>query len=166
MAHLTFTIDNYDEIPSVGAVFIHGLRFAWHNDEPYYDNAVLLITLDISAALAQNGYHNLRCDWSTSTCSKSESPPQGSLKTSIRAIEEPWNTRVVSDSYLSRTLATLFGYDEDDIDDDFQIDTSTSVRKDLTLHLGRNDAIRSQCCGQLLSRVNAFGHILVMSMLL
>ena len=159
MAYLTFIIDNYDEIPLAGAVFVHGARFAWHNDAPDYDNAALLATLNIPAALSQNGYHNLRCDWGASTCSPSESPPQGSLETSMRAMAEPWNTRVVSDNALPRALATLFGEDEVDTESYSSVNAAKPV-----LYLARSDAVRSQFARSLLSRVIAFGHILVMSM--
>lgn len=80
MAYLTFLIDNYEQIPSEGVVFVHGSRWAWHNDGPDYDNAALLAALNISSALTPLGYHNLRCDWSLSTCHPS-SRPQGSLET-------------------------------------------------------------------------------------
>jgi hypothetical protein len=89
MAYLTFLIDNYAHIPVAGAVFVHGSRWAWHNDDPDYDNAALLAALNVSAALAPLGYHNLRCDWSASTCSPSEAPPQGSVETLARAMLEP-----------------------------------------------------------------------------
>ena len=68
MAYLTFLIDNYEDVPAEGAVFVHGSRWAWHNDDPNYDNAALLIQLNMTTALATLGYHNLRCDWSLSTC--------------------------------------------------------------------------------------------------
>ena len=56
MAYLTFLIDNYDHISSAGAVFVHGARFQSHNDEPEYDNAVLLSALNIPKAVEQSGY--------------------------------------------------------------------------------------------------------------
>ena len=79
MAYLTFIIDNYSDIPAAGAVMVHGSRFAWHNDWPNYDNQALLGALNVSAALSQYGYHNLKCDWSASTCSPGSGPPQGSI---------------------------------------------------------------------------------------
>ena len=33
MAYLTFLIDNYEEVPERGVVFVHGTRWAWHNDD-------------------------------------------------------------------------------------------------------------------------------------
>jgi hypothetical protein len=137
MAYLTFLIDNYAHIPAAGAVFVHGARWAWHNDAPDYDNVALLAALNVSAALAPWGYHNLRCDWSTSTCSPSSAPPQGSLETSLLAVLEPWNARVVSDAALPRALAALFGGDE-----------YTSAKGGGELLLGRTDVVRAQCCAQ------------------
>ncbi|KAL3419281.1 hypothetical protein PVAG01_09504 [Phlyctema vagabunda] len=129
MVYLTFLIDNYAQIPAAGVVFIHGTRWAWHNDAPDYDNVGLLATLNISAALAPWGYHNLRCDWSLSTCSPSASP-QGSMETSLQAVLDPWDARAVSDAALPQALKALFGgRDGDEI-------------------LGRTDTVRSQCCAQ------------------
>jgi hypothetical protein len=139
MAYLTFLIDNYAYIPAAGVVFVHGARWAWHNDAPDYDNAALLAALNVSAALAPWGYHNLRCDWSASTCSPSSAPPQGSLETSLRAVLEPWNDRAASDAALPRALAALFGGDE-----------YASVRGGRGLLLGRTDAVRAQCCAQFI----------------
>lgn len=137
MAYLTFLIDNYAHIPAAGVVFVHGARWAWHNDAPDYDNAALLAALNVSAALAPLGYHNLRCDWSASTCSPSSAPPQGSLETSLRAVLEPWNHRAASDKALPRALVALFGGDE-----------YVSARSGGGLHLGRTNAVRAQCCAQ------------------
>ncbi len=137
MAYLTFLIDNYADIPSAGAVFIHGARWAWHNDALDYDNAILLAALNVSAALAPSGYHNLRCDWSASMCEPSSAPPQGSLETSLNAMLEPWNARAVSDAALPRTLATLFSGDE-----------YASPKDGGRFILGRTEAVRAQCCAQ------------------
>jgi hypothetical protein len=137
MAYLTFLIDNYAHIPAAGVVFVHGARWAWHNDAPDYDNAALLAALNVSAALAPWGYHNLRCDWSASTCSPSSAPPQGSLETSLRAVLEPWNTRATSDTALPHALVALFGDDE-----------YASAKGGGRLLLGRTDAVRAQCCAQ------------------
>ena len=148
MAYLTFLIDNYANIPSAGAVFVHGSRWAWHNDEINYDNAALLASLNISAALAPSGYHNLRCDWSASTCSPSSAPPQGSLETSMRAVLEPYNARAVSDAALPRALAALFGGDGSAVDLNSVEDKYASSKDGGRLLLGRTEAIRAQCCAQ------------------
>lgn len=138
MAYLTFLIDNYAQIPATGAVFVHGSRWAWHNDAPDYDNAALLAALNVSSALAPWGYHNLRCDWTASMCPSSNvSPPQGSLETSMTAMLEPWNARAVSDTALPHALATLFGGDE-----------YAMGKAGGSLLLGRTDAVRAQCCAQ------------------
>jgi len=121
MAYLTFLIDNYPQIPKAGVVFVHGSRWAWHNDAPDYDNAALLKALDISAALAPWGYHNLRCDWSLSTCLPSEAP-QGSLETSMNAALQPWDARAVSDAALPHALKALFGGDNSDSTFRFSLD--------------------------------------------
>jgi hypothetical protein len=136
MAYLTFLIDNYENIPAAGVVFVHGSRFAWHNDAPDYDNAALLAALNLSAALAPWGYHNMRCDWSASTCPRS-SAPQGSLETTFLAALQPWDARVASDAALPGALAALFGAN------DF-----ASIESSGKLHLGRTHAVRSQCCAQ------------------
>jgi len=139
MAYLTFIVDNYDDFPLEGAVFVHGSRWAWHNDSPDYDNAALLATLNVSAALAPYGYHNLRCDWSVSTCPAS-AKPQRSLETNLHAIMEPWDARVTSDAALPGVLANIFG------------DEASSVGASLKRHgpslIGRDDVVRSQCCAQ------------------
>ena len=136
-------IDNYDNIPAAGAVFVHGSRFAWHNDSPKYDNAELLAALNTTSALASSGYHNLRCDWSASTC-PADSVPQGSFETGLTAKLEPFNTRVVSDAAMPRALASIFGGS----------DSSAG-----TLLLGRGDGVKSQCCAQfIVSRANIYQH--------
>ena len=143
MAYLTFLIDNYDNIPVEGAVFVHGSRFAWHNDSPQYDNAELLAALNTSSALASSGYHNLRCDWSASTC-PADSVPQGSFETGLTAKLEPFNARVVSDAAMPRALASIFG-------------GSDSAASNLLL--GRGDAVKAQCCAQfVVARANIWQH--------
>lgn len=143
MAYLTFLIDNYDNIPAAGAVFVHGSRFAWHNDSPRYDNAELLAALNTTSALAQSGYHNLRCDWSASTC-PADVLPQGSFETGLAAKLEPFKARVVSDAAMPRALANIFGGSDD------------SASKIL---LGRGDAVKAQCCAQfIVSRDNIWQH--------
>jgi Protein of unknown function (DUF3431) len=141
MAYLTFIIDNYDHIPSAGAVFVHGARFQWHNDEPQYDNVALLSALNISRALEPSAYHNLRCDWSLSTCPSSV-PPQGSFETSSQATLVPWDDRAASDAGLPNALATIFGSED-----------AMAVR------LGGSDSVRSQCCAQfVVSRESILRH--------
>ncbi|KAF2765306.1 hypothetical protein EJ03DRAFT_210335 [Teratosphaeria nubilosa] len=131
MAYLTFIIDNYDSIPEAGAVFVHGSRFSWHNDLPTYDNAAVLEKLNLSSALKDLGYHNLRCDWSASTCSPSYGPPQASFETKMNAKLQPWDYRSVSDAALSHALSSLFVG---------EVDAGAA--------LGRDDRVRSQCCAQ------------------
>lgn len=144
MAYLTFLIDNYESIPAAGAVFVHGSRFAWHNDHPAYDNAALLASLNIPAALEPHGYHNLRCDWRVSTCAASAAP-QGSLENRVQSVLEPWSARAASDTALPAALGVLFGGD--------------NREGYLAATLGRNDAVRSQCCAQfVVARENIWRH--------
>jgi len=153
MGYLTFLTDNYADLPAAGAVFVHGSRWAWHNDHPAYDNAALLAALNVSAALAPLGYHNLRCDWSTSTCPTDAGAPQGSLETSMNALLEPWNLRTVSDAALPPALVTLFGGGND---------ADRSARGGggrQRVLMGRHDAVRSQCCAQfVVARANVWQH--------
>lgn len=151
MAYLTFLIDNYADIPAAGAVFVHGSRWAWHNDAPDYDNAALLASLDVSRALEPSGYHNLRCDWSTSTCLPS-APAQGSLEMRLQSAVAPWSARAASDIALPRALAAIFGGDEGEY-------LSAQSGGRLYLHLGRTDTVRAQCCAQfVVSRERVWQH--------
>ncbi|KAF1995981.1 hypothetical protein P154DRAFT_394460, partial [Amniculicola lignicola CBS 123094] len=63
--YLKYIVDNYDSLPSTIA-FIHahqkGYPLAWHNDNPDYDNAISLRSLNIDF-VQKNGYANLRCNW-------------------------------------------------------------------------------------------------------
>lgn len=147
MAYLTFIIDNYAEFPAEGAVFVHGSRWAWHNDAPDYDNAALLAVLDVPRALEPSGYYNLRCDWSTSTCLPSV-PAQGSLEMRLQSTVEPWSARAASDIALPRALASIFGGDH-----------YTAAEAKARLQLRRTDAVRSQCCAQfVVSRERVWQH--------
>lgn len=151
ITYLTFLIDNYAEIPASGAVFVHGSRFAWHNDSPDYDNAALLATLDFEGALQPTGYHNLRCDWSTSTCLPS-APPQGSIEMRLQSAVAPWSDRAASDIALPKALAAIFGG---------SLDEYQAVHREraLHLHLGRTDTVRAQCCAQfIVSRERVWQH--------
>lgn len=144
MVYLTFIIDNYYHIPEAGVVFVHGSRWAWHNDEQTYDNVVLLKLLDVPKALEPWGYHNLRCDWSASTCPPSVKP-QGSIETSLKAIISPWDARAVSDSNLPASFKALFGRGEEGY----------------FAELGKHATVRSQCCAQfVVSRENILQHTL------
>jgi hypothetical protein len=152
ITYLTFLIDNYDSIPRAGAVFVHGARFAWHNDDPIYDNAATLADLNIASALAPTGYHNLRCDWSAGTCPKNSGPAQGSLETSFNSLLQPWSARSVSDAAMPRAFAILFGGDE----------YLENGKSSSGLKLKRGHIIRTQCCAQfVVSREAIHRHSLV-----
>ncbi|KAI9645375.1 hypothetical protein NHQ30_006113 [Ciborinia camelliae] len=137
MPYLTFLIDNYENIPAAGAVFVHGNRFQWHNDHPKYDNLDLLSLLNVEKALEEDGYHNLKCDWSLGTCRK-EAIAQGSLETSGQALLQRWDKRAASDAALPKALKVLFGEGK---------------------QLSRTDVVRSQCCAQfVVSRKSIWKH--------
>ena len=147
MAYLTFIIDNYAEFPASGAVFVHGSRWAWHNDAPDYDNAALLAALDVPRALDTRGYHNLRCDWSTSTC-PSSAPAQGSLEMRLQFAVAPWSDRAASDMAFSPALASIFGGNQHEM-----------LTEPAGVRLGRSDTVRSQCCAQfVVSRERVWQH--------
>jgi hypothetical protein len=142
MAYLTFLIDNYHTLPASGAVFVHGTRFSWHNDDPSYDNLALLTSLNVSNAVEPAGYHNMRCDWSAGTC-----PPnvkaQGSLETRMQAKVAPWELRTVADAAIPAAFAQIFGQ---------------NVEAENVL-LGSADVLRSQCCAQfVVSRDSIWQH--------
>jgi hypothetical protein len=148
ITYLTFLIDNYDSIPQAGAVFVHGNRFQWHNDDPLYDNAASLAALNIPSALADTGYHNLRCDWSAGTCPKDSGPAQGSLETSFNSFLQPWSARCASDAAMPRAFAILFGGDE-----------YLKTGKSKGMKLGRSHTLRAQCCAQfVVSRESIHRH--------
>lgn len=141
MAYLTFLIDNYANIPQAGVVFVHGNRWAWHNDAKDYDNAFLLQELNISSAIKSWGYHNLRCDWSASTCPQFVAP-QRSYETTSQAALAPWDERAASDAALPHALVSIFG--------------NGNGERAL---VGRVETIRSQCCAQfVVSRQSILRH--------
>lgn len=61
MVYLTYLIDRYDSLPDV-AVFLHGARYQWHNDNPLYDSVVSIENLNLDF-VREAGYVNLRCTW-------------------------------------------------------------------------------------------------------
>ncbi|KAI9041916.1 DUF3431 domain-containing protein [Aspergillus affinis] len=149
ITYLTFLIDNYFSIPHQGAVFIHGSRFAWHNDDPTYDNLSLLQHLNLPFALHASGYHNLRCDWSLSTCVPGAGP-QGSLENSVQAVLQPWSARTVSDRGLPGALEEIFGASLGEMGVEVGMGRS---------RLGRTDTVRAQCCAQFaVSRNGVWQH--------
>ncbi|KAJ5649215.1 Lipase class 3 [Penicillium longicatenatum] len=61
MVYLTYIIDNYENLPDI-MLFIHSLRYQWHNDDPYYDGVPMLRNFQVPY-LQKMGYVNLRCVW-------------------------------------------------------------------------------------------------------
>ncbi|RAH69753.1 DUF3431 domain-containing protein [Aspergillus aculeatinus CBS 121060] len=149
MGYLTFLIDNYHHLPAAGMVFVHGSRWAWHNDHREYDNAALLAALNLTSALQPWGYHNLRCDWSVGTCPTTQ-PAQGSLELRLQSVLEPWSARMASDVALPRALASLFGHPGR---------SAHETHAQTQVLLGRNDPVRAQCCAQfVVARANVWQH--------
>ncbi|RMZ80078.1 hypothetical protein DV737_g3158, partial [Chaetothyriales sp. CBS 132003] len=140
LPYLTFIIDNYANLPEhFGMVFIHGSRFAWHNDHPDYDNLVLLQSLNISSALADTGYANLKCDWAASTCVKDGVESQAGWSNRVRRVIEPWNTKIISDAEMAGSMMQPL--------------------QKLKTKLSGSDILRSQCCAQfVVSRKNIVQH--------
>jgi hypothetical protein len=56
-----YLIDRYDSLPDV-ALFLHGGRYQWHNDNPLYDSVISIRDLQ-PAFVREAGYVNLRCTW-------------------------------------------------------------------------------------------------------
>lgn len=59
MVYLTYLLDHYDALPDI-IIFIHSLRYQWHNDDPLYDGVPMLRSLRLDSVRDQ-GYANLRC---------------------------------------------------------------------------------------------------------
>ena len=58
MVYLSYIIDHYDDLPWC-AMFIHGHRQSWHQE----DDITRLINGLNRVALARAGYISLRCEW-------------------------------------------------------------------------------------------------------
>ncbi|KAB8339121.1 hypothetical protein FH972_022057 [Carpinus fangiana] len=61
-AYLTYIIDNYHNLPEY-VIFLHALRYQWHNEDPMYDGVPPIRNLRLSY-VEQHGYANMRCTWS------------------------------------------------------------------------------------------------------
>lgn len=61
MPFLTYIIDRYDTLPKV-SIFIHSLRYQWHNEDPMYDGVPVLKRLKLDH-VQRRGYVALRCSW-------------------------------------------------------------------------------------------------------
>ncbi|KAF3918123.1 hypothetical protein ABW21_db0209635 [Orbilia brochopaga] len=59
--YLTYIIDNYDHLPDY-MVFIHSLRYQWHNEDPMYDGVPVIKNLQLPY-LSKTGFLPLRCSW-------------------------------------------------------------------------------------------------------
>ncbi|KAF2267747.1 hypothetical protein CC78DRAFT_551715 [Lojkania enalia] len=61
MPFLTYIIDRYDSLPDV-SIFIHSLRYQWHNEDPMYDGVPVLQHLRLEH-IQERGFVALRCSW-------------------------------------------------------------------------------------------------------
>ncbi|KAF2477122.1 uncharacterized protein BDR25DRAFT_309419 [Lindgomyces ingoldianus] len=61
MPFLTYIIDRYDSLPNV-SIFIHSLRYQWHNEDPMYDGVPVLKRLRLKH-VQKRGFVALRCSW-------------------------------------------------------------------------------------------------------
>ncbi|KAJ6262064.1 hypothetical protein Dda_2868 [Drechslerella dactyloides] len=59
--YLTYIIDHYDHLPDY-MVFIHSLRYQWHNEDPMYDGVPVIKNLQLPY-LDKAGFLALRCSW-------------------------------------------------------------------------------------------------------
>lgn len=62
MVYLTFIIDHYENLPDI-VVFMHSHQFAWHVDELFGGDAVVMLQRLNPARVIREGYMNLRCIW-------------------------------------------------------------------------------------------------------
>jgi hypothetical protein len=61
MPFLTYIITRYNTLPDV-SIFIHSLRYQWHNEDPMYDGLPVLKRLRLSHVQTR-GFVALRCSW-------------------------------------------------------------------------------------------------------
>lgn len=57
----SYIIDRYETLPEV-SIFIHSLRYQWHNEDPMYDGVPVLKRLRLDH-VKDRGYVALRCTW-------------------------------------------------------------------------------------------------------
>ncbi|RMD44428.1 hypothetical protein DV735_g710, partial [Chaetothyriales sp. CBS 134920] len=156
LPYLTFIIDNYASLSKSskskhstdgnGIVFIHGSRFAWHNDHPAYDGLALLQSLNVTC---------LKHDYTPRGGGAIE--PQAAWSNKARSMIEPWNTKVISDAELATSLMQIFG--GGGINSRTHTTTTTTSPRHHRTKLSRSDILRSQCCAQFaVARANILQH--------
>ncbi|KAF3175734.1 hypothetical protein TWF225_008844 [Orbilia oligospora] len=91
--YLTYIIDNYDKLPDY-MVFIHSLRYQWHNEDPMYDGVPVLRKLRLSY-VDKAGFVPLRCTW-TLGCPSELKPTN------------PFATRIDDRSHTEEAYAEAF----------------------------------------------------------
>lgn len=72
---IRYIIDRYNTLPDV-SIFIHSLRYQWHNEDPMYDGVPVLKHLQLDH-VRKRGFASLRCTW-TMGCPSELHPTQPS----------------------------------------------------------------------------------------
>lgn len=85
MPFLTYIIDRYNTLPDV-SIFIHSLRYQWHNEDPMYDGVPVLKRLRLQH-VQERGFVALRCSW-TMGCPSELHPLRPTTKTDDRSQNE------------------------------------------------------------------------------
>jgi hypothetical protein len=85
MPFLTYIITRYNTLPDV-SIFIHSLRYQWHNEDPMYDGLPVLKRLRLSHVKSR-GFVALRCSW-TMGCPAELHPLHPSTKSDDRSQNE------------------------------------------------------------------------------
>lgn len=106
MAYLTYIIDRYHTFPDV-AVFIHSLRYQWHNEDPLYDGVPVLRSLQLNH-VQKRGYVSLRCTWALG-CPAELHPLSPSKGTDDRSQNEAAYSSVFRTLFPNATVPEVVG---------------------------------------------------------
>ncbi|KAI9661535.1 MAG: hypothetical protein M1831_003057 [Alyxoria varia] len=103
MAYLTYIIDNYDNLPDY-MVFLHSLRYQWHNEDPMYDGVPMIRSLQLPY-VQRHGYANMRCTWVIG-CPHEIQPAKALSQ--LEAVFEPKNDRANTEAAYAHAFEELF----------------------------------------------------------
>ncbi|KAF2812534.1 uncharacterized protein BDZ99DRAFT_461206 [Mytilinidion resinicola] len=106
MAYLTYIIDRYEDLPDV-VIFIHSLRYQWHNEDPMYDGVPVLLNLQLNH-VKKRGYVALRCSW-TMGCPSELHPLKLSSDTDDRSKSEAAYAAVFKTLFPNSTVPEVVG---------------------------------------------------------
>ncbi|KAF2493338.1 hypothetical protein BU16DRAFT_489848 [Lophium mytilinum] len=106
MAYLTYIIDRYDDLPDV-VIFIHSLRYQWHNEDPMYDGVPVLRNLQLNH-VKRRGYVALRCSW-TMGCPSELHPLKPSSDNDDRSKNEAAYASVFKTLFPNSTVPEVVG---------------------------------------------------------